>query len=260
MTPRVLVVEDEPDVNELLCQILDVHGLQTEGALDGESGLQRVAEWKPDCLVLDLMLPDVDGFEICRRVKSSDQRVGVLILTALQTKDVRERAFDAGADRFLSKPFVPTEVVEQVRSMSQEYLEGGVESGLRRDLRVDATALAERSTLLEEFLRDLFHMTPLSQEEIQETGKALRSVAKFVREHSDMDRIDLACQVFRDRLEHRLRMECQRTDRVQSGRDLFRRLFGVRSTEPLPSLISHLGNSIWFADDRPELVLTRTFS
>lgn len=260
MTPKVLVVEDEPDVNELLCQILEIHGFESTGVLEGEQGVQVAADWRPGSVILDLMLPDLDGFEVCRRVKErTDNQIGVLILTALQSGDIRERAFEAGADRFLSKPFLPQEVVEQVRSMTQEYQDSN-QPGLRKAMSVKGTAIAEWNAVLEGFLQDLFHMTPLPAEVIVETGNALRGVASHVREDREAQHLNLACQVFRDRLEHTFRMDVQRSERIRSGRDLFCRLFNVGTVEPLPTLVSQLGNSIWFAEDRPEMVLTRTFA
>lgn len=257
MDPKVLVVEDEPDVCDLLCQILDMHGFHSEGVTAGYPALEQVESWQPDVMVLDLMLPDVDGLEICRRVKSQqDSKVGILVLTALQTPDARERAFQAGADRFLTKPFVPQDVIQQLRSVAHEYHEA--QPGLRREIQLDISRPQE---FLQGFLKDLFHTTPLPADTIAETGRALLRIANCVKQCQEQEaqRIDVACQVFRDRLQHTLRMEKVRPDRNLNGRDLFSRLFGTGCDDQMPTLVTQLATSVWFAEDRPEMVLTRTF-
>ncbi|HEV8240446.1 MAG TPA: response regulator, partial [Thermoanaerobaculia bacterium] len=102
----VLVVDDQPENLELVAEILSEEGYRIQLAPDGESALSMVAAEPPDCIVLDVMMPRMDGFEVCRRLKGSraTRFIPVVMLTALSAVDDKVHAFDAGADDFLNKP------------------------------------------------------------------------------------------------------------------------------------------------------------
>ncbi len=113
----ILVVEDDAQLNELVCAYVQIAGFAPRPALDGGSALREAAAHSPALVILDLMLPDIDGFEVCRRLKSAPAtaRVPVLMLTALNQEDARRRGLEAGAAAYMTKPFDPDELMEAIR-------------------------------------------------------------------------------------------------------------------------------------------------
>jgi len=119
MATRILIVEDDPDIAELVARYLDKAGFVTERASSGKDALQAIAASPPDLLVLDLMLPQVDGLEICRRVRASEPTaaVPIIMLTARSEESERIVGLELGADDYLAKPFSPNELVARVRAL-----------------------------------------------------------------------------------------------------------------------------------------------
>jgi len=120
--PRVLVVEDEPDMNNLLAEVLRAFGFEPVQAADGRQALDRLCEQPPDAVLLDLMLPGMSGYELCRRLKTSEETasIPVLILSALDRQPDRQAAFQAGADDYMTKPFAPETLIERLRECLRE--------------------------------------------------------------------------------------------------------------------------------------------
>jgi len=114
---RVLVVEDQPKLMALLCQGLREAGFAVDGVEDGPAGLRKADGGAYDAVVLDVMLPGIDGFEVVRRLREHDVWTPVLMLTARDTVPDRVRGLDAGADDYLVKPFAFTELVSRVRAL-----------------------------------------------------------------------------------------------------------------------------------------------
>jgi two-component system response regulator MprA len=115
----VLVVDDEPALREALKRALTVEGYQVDLAGDGEDALDRVSDpdTRPDALVLDIMMPRMDGLEVCRRLRASGDRVPILMLTARDTVSDRVEGLDAGADDYLVKPFALEELLARIRAL-----------------------------------------------------------------------------------------------------------------------------------------------
>jgi DNA-binding response OmpR family regulator len=113
---RVLVVEDDPTVREVACSYLRSAGLLVDEAADGVSALRLAARVRPDLVVLDRMLPGIDGIEVCRRLRA-DHGTPVIMLTALGATEDRIAGLEAGADDYLAKPFSPRELVLRVQSV-----------------------------------------------------------------------------------------------------------------------------------------------
>jgi putative two-component system response regulator len=118
----VLVADDEPAITSLLRRVLEADGHEVVMAADGQAALDRVAERHPDLVILDLDMPRVGGFEVCRQLKSGpDTRLlPVLVLTGTGAADARVRAWDLGADEFLTKPFQTLEVAARCRSLLRQ--------------------------------------------------------------------------------------------------------------------------------------------
>ncbi len=113
---RVLVVDDEPMVRDVLSRYLERSGFEVEAVADGERALAAFDARRPDLVLLDLMLPRVDGFDVFRRIRASGDSPVIMITARGQTTD-RIVGLEIGADDYISKPFSPAEVVARVRSV-----------------------------------------------------------------------------------------------------------------------------------------------
>lgn len=117
MAPRVLVVDDEESINELICDALSLAGYETIAAFHGMDALRRLREDRIDLVVLDITMPNVDGFEVLRRMREADDRRPVIVLTARQDRDDTRRGFVLGADDFVRKPFGIEELTLRVAAV-----------------------------------------------------------------------------------------------------------------------------------------------
>lgn len=113
----VLVVEDDEQLRAMLALNLARHGYEVEQAADGEEGLRIAREVRPDLVVLDLMLPKLDGRQVCRLIRAQDEEVPVLILTALDREVDVVNGLDAGADDYMTKPFSLREFLARVKAL-----------------------------------------------------------------------------------------------------------------------------------------------
>ena len=113
----VLVVEDDPQLNELVGAYARMSGFEYRPALDGKTALAEAAAHTPAAVILDLMLPDVDGFEVCRRLREepATRRVPIIILSALAGEKDRKMGRECGADEHLAKPFDPDKLISTLK-------------------------------------------------------------------------------------------------------------------------------------------------
>jgi two-component system OmpR family response regulator len=116
---RVLVVEDDVRMAAALRRGLRAEGVVADVAMDGGEALRRVRPGEFDVVVLDVMLPDVDGFEACRRLRTAGVWVPIIMLTARDAVDDRVRGLDAGADDYLTKPFSLAELLARLRALAR---------------------------------------------------------------------------------------------------------------------------------------------
>lgn len=114
--PLVLVVDDEANIRELVRVYLTAAGLEVEEAADGETGLERARELRPDLVVLDIMMPGIDGLELCRALRAESD-VPVVMLTARSGAVDKVALLEAGADDYIVKPFSPPELVARLRAV-----------------------------------------------------------------------------------------------------------------------------------------------
>ena len=115
---KILVVDDERAVRESLRRALELEGYEIELAADGREALERLeTESQPDVLVLDVLMPGVDGLEVCRRLRRAGSRLPVLMLTARDAVENRVAGLDAGADDYLTKPFALEELLARIRAL-----------------------------------------------------------------------------------------------------------------------------------------------
>jgi two-component system response regulator MprA len=162
---RILVVDDDMAVRRSIDRALRLEGYDVVTVPSGGEALEALAHTPPDALILDLQLPDLDGLQVCRRMRSAGDDTPVLMLTARQEIDDRVQGLDAGADDYLVKPFALAELLARLRALLRRRFEG--EGGLLRvgDLTLDlSTRQGQRGDrrftltriefdLLENFLR-----------------------------------------------------------------------------------------------------------
>lgn len=117
MSKKVLVVDDEPSIVKLVQFNLEKEGLQVEVASDGERALEKVKEARPDLIVLDLMLPKVDGLEVCKQIRKENGHLPILMLTAKTEEFDKVLGLELGADDYMTKPFSPRELVARVKAI-----------------------------------------------------------------------------------------------------------------------------------------------
>lgn len=116
--PLVMVVEDDVEMNQLERELLEVHGLNSVPAYTGPQALDLYGTCNADAILMDIMLPELDGLETIRRIRHLNCRhVPIVILSALDTEDCRRRGFEYGADAYFAKPFDPDEVVQMLQSL-----------------------------------------------------------------------------------------------------------------------------------------------
>jgi two-component system response regulator MprA len=134
---KILVVDDDPAVSGSLERALRLEGYEVETAADGAAALHALALASPDALVLDLGLPDIDGLEVCRRLRSAGDDTPVLMLTARDAVNDRVQGLDAGADDYLVKPFALAELLARLRALLRRRGEGEGETLRFGELELD---------------------------------------------------------------------------------------------------------------------------
>lgn len=170
-TPRVLVIEDDPDIGAMLALNLRAEGFDAQVETNGEDGLARLRHSPPGLLVLDLMLPGIDGLQVCRQVRSLPGYVPIIILSAKSSETHRVLGLELGADDYLTKPFSMVELVARIHAV------------LRRMQAAETLAASRAGTIHHGSLS----IDPIAREvrldgrEIALTGKEFDLLAFFAR-------------------------------------------------------------------------------
>ncbi|MFE1953662.1 response regulator transcription factor [Streptomyces sp. NPDC059524] len=161
---KILVVDDEPEVRYAVQDGLAVEGYQVRGEQDGTAALTAITAWEPDAVVLDVMMPGLDGLAVCRRLRALGDRTPVLVLTALDAVSERVEGLEAGADDYLVKPFALDELVARIHALLRRttmVTEPQAAPGFA-DLVIDpATRSGRRGTRTIEFSRTEFALLEL---------------------------------------------------------------------------------------------------
>jgi DNA-binding response OmpR family regulator len=178
----ILIVDDEPVNVDMLSQELDEEGYALMTAGDGEEALIKVQENQPDLILLDVMMPKVDGFTVCRILKGSGKTVliPVILLTALRSHEDRVRGIEAGANDFISKPFDRDELLAKIRSLlrqkkqrdeQEKKLKDQLQSTMKdlEQARLDLARAEERIEMLERARNQLSKFVPVSVSKLAES-------------------------------------------------------------------------------------------
>ncbi len=116
---KILVVEDEESLLKLQSILLTIRGYKVEGAMDGQAALEAVETMHPDLILLDIMLPKIDGFEVCRQVKTNaaTRHIPIIMLTAKKSKEDLVMGEQVGADMYITKPYKLSMVIENIQRL-----------------------------------------------------------------------------------------------------------------------------------------------
>jgi two-component system alkaline phosphatase synthesis response regulator PhoP len=139
MSDKILIVDDEPGITDLVGRALRQQGYKTICAADGDEALNMIFEELPDMVILDLMLPKMDGWEVCRRVKSDKKtkNIPVLMLTARNSAEDVVQGLDLGADDYMRKPFPLAELLARIRVLLRRNITEDANKLINGDLVVD---------------------------------------------------------------------------------------------------------------------------
>ena len=203
---RVLVVEDEIRLAATLQDLLEMNGCTADVCHDGEAGLDNALSGIYDVVLLDVMLPRIDGFTVLRRLRESGSAVPVLMLTARSEVSDRVAGLDSGADYYLTKPFEPKELLACVRALSRRQPE------LRRgdtlsfgDLRLERAAFtlscAERSVRLSRKEFDMMELLMLNQRQILTKESLLLKIWGYESDAED-NNVEVYISFLRKKLGH----------------------------------------------------------
>lgn len=164
MDERILVIEDDEEILRLLNRVLTYEGYMVDTALTGKAGLVLAGEQRPDLVILDLMLPNIDGLDVCRRLQKLGNQP-ILILTAKDTLEDQVKGLDTGADDYMVKPFEMDELLARIRALLRrtaadrikvlEFADLVLDSSTRRAKRGDREIVltAKEYDLLDLFMR-----------------------------------------------------------------------------------------------------------
>ena len=138
---RLLVVDDDPSLREALALLLGLNGFDVDVACDGREAIRALAVASPDAVILDVLMPGIDGIEVCRRMRAVGDRTPVLMLTARAELGERVAGLEAGADDYLAKPFAREELIARLRALLRRTGWKGDDTTLRfDDLELDPVA------------------------------------------------------------------------------------------------------------------------
>jgi DNA-binding response OmpR family regulator len=130
--PLILIVDDDAELSAMVTLLLQREGWAVQGVLTGGDGERELARLRPDAVLLDVMLPDANGYELCRRWRAAEPELGLLMFTARGDPMDRVLGLEIGADDYLAKPFEPRELVARVRALLRRQTPGRSERSLLR--------------------------------------------------------------------------------------------------------------------------------
>ncbi|PIU84173.1 MAG: hypothetical protein COS68_00150 [Elusimicrobia bacterium CG06_land_8_20_14_3_00_38_11] len=126
MNKKILIVDDEPAILRILGDVLTDEGYNVIAATDGETGIEKAKEFNPVLIILDVMLPGINGFEVCKLLKENEQtkKISIIILTGISTLvEHKQKALQLGADDYITKPFDMSDLLNRVKTLASQQSE-----------------------------------------------------------------------------------------------------------------------------------------
>jgi len=215
-----LIVEDHPEQADLVSRILRLRDYQPILAEDGESGLRLARERHPDVMLLDLMLPDINGFDVCRRLRTDPvtRLIPVVMLTALNDVQHRVHGFRVGANAYLAKPYGVEELFEAI-SAAQAWRASMEQRAVQGEIHVELNSEITLLKDLNDFLMLVCQSTPLLHDQVMQLRQAVMEMAHNAIEWGNLHQSDrlvkITYRVYDDRLEIVVRDQGSGFDRSQ---------------------------------------------
>jgi DNA-binding response OmpR family regulator len=196
MPRTVLVVDDERDSNDILAGLVQTRGFEPIQVFSGAEALEAVGKERPDLILLDLRLPDVNGFELCDRLKRTRETnlIPIVMVTAHEDAHHRAAGVRVGANGYLTKPFTPQklyELMDTVLEWHEEHTKRGTTGEINFDVRSELTYLSEASDML----ADLFAHTPLTDRHIKDLKQAIMEMGGNAIEWGHRKNVDLVLRI-----------------------------------------------------------------
>ncbi|MDX2035499.1 MAG: response regulator [Isosphaeraceae bacterium] len=196
MPRTVLIVDDERDTNDLLAGLVKARDYRAIQHFSGSSVVDVVREQQPDVILLDLMLPDIDGFVLCEQLKRNRETnlIPIILVTALQDADNRITGVRVGANGYLTKPFTPDALfaaIDKALAWRDEHSHHGTTGEINFDIRSEITYLQQTNDLLS----DLFAHTPLTERQIKDLKQVVMEMGGNAIEWGHRKNPDLVVQI-----------------------------------------------------------------
>ncbi len=191
MAKAVLIIEDEPDANAILAQVVAQQGFDVFQTYSGRDGLAQARKQPPDLLLLDLMLPDVDGFEICETLRASRETnlIPIVMATALADTEHRVHGYRVGANCYVAKPYTREQIlqaIDKALAWKQEIIHNHVEGEISFDVASEMQFLIE----VNDILSSLFLLTPLDERSAARLRRALLEMGQNAIEWGNRSQVD----------------------------------------------------------------------
>lgn len=196
MPRTVLIVDDERDTNDLLAGLVQARGFQPVQVFSGGPVLEMVRQKAPDLILLDLMLPDLDGFVVCEQLKKNRETnlIPILMVTALNDADNRARGIRVGANGYVPKPFTPDQLfsaIDAALAWRKEHADHGTTGEIQFDIRGEIDYLQQANDLL----ADLYAHTPLTDRQVKELRQAVMEMGGNAIEWGHRKNADLPLRI-----------------------------------------------------------------
>ncbi|WP_422930943.1 response regulator [Singulisphaera sp. PoT] len=201
-----LIVEDHPDQAEMVARLLRLHDYEPVVAMTGNSALEMVRSLSPDVVVLDLMLPDINGFDVCRLLRSdrSTMMTPVVMLTALGDDATRTQGFRVGANAYVTKPYGIQDLfnaIDSARAWRANLEEGDMQGEIHVELNSEVNLLQD----LNDFLMTLWRFTPFEDNRVLQLRQAVMEIAQNAIEwgnrHESDRLVNITYRIYEDKVE-----------------------------------------------------------
>jgi two-component system, OmpR family, response regulator len=196
MPRTVLIVDDERDTNDILASLVKVRGLEPVQLFSGKQVAAAVHEHTPELILLDLMLPDLDGFAICDQLKRNRETnlIPIIMVTALNDASHRAAGVRVGANGYLTKPFTPDQlfdVLDKAIAWRKEHETRGTHGEINFDIRSEATYLQQ----VNDMLSDMFAHTPLTERQVKDLRQVVMEMGGNAIEWGHKKNAELVLQI-----------------------------------------------------------------